>query len=418
MINDLCLLKVFCDKEVYARYISLIQTQLLDYHVKILLQDFEEYYSVFQHDLEDFSEFYTWFVQVRHPALPEATQIIYKTIIDNLAGTSTQLTDEILKEYQKKHLVRTLEEHFQLGFSLEFVQEKLDLYKTSLAALSSESEDEDLVTYELNDLLFGVDKTTGLRWRLNFLNDAIGSIKKGYLIIVSAFVDVGKTSFAISEATYMAQQLTDGCVLWLNNEEEDFRVLRKIWKSTLGCTDADLMAYPEKANERFIQKMHGDKNRIKLINIRRKTIRGVRMLFEKYNPKLVIIDQADKIMNPNYKSFTDQGQLKNIYGEIRALANVYCPVIAISQADSSTMYKPKDSDDYKYTLYPHHRQLDGSKIGKPGEADAIIMIGRRAENNNTRGIHVSKNKFGEANTKQEVLFDGEKCRYNNPGATL
>lgn len=414
LINDIHLLKVFSYKETYRKYISYIHTQFLDHHIKVLLQDFEEYYNLFEKDIEDISEFYTWFIQARHPNLPEAAQIIYKTMLDNLQSTETTIAEQILKEYQKKHLINELTKHFELGLDVEFVQDKLKAYISSISTLSQDSEDEDLVQYDIDDLLKGVDKNTGLKWRLNILNDTIGSIKTGYLIIIAAFVDIGKTSCAISEATYMAQQLTDGCVLWLNNEEEDLRVIRKIWKSTLNCTDEDLIAHPEKAKERFIQRMNGDKDRIKLINIRKKTIKGIKSLFEKYNPKLVVIDQADKIMNPNHKAFTDHGQLKNIYGEIRSLANTYCPVIAISQADSTTMYKPRDSEDYKYTLYPHHRQLDGSKVGKPGEADAIIMIGRRAENNNTRGLHVSKNKFGDSNNKQEVLFDGARCRYNNP----
>ncbi len=413
MITDIHILKIFCTRKLYLEYTNQIQTKLLDYHMKVILQDFGSYYEIFDNDITDFNQFYTWFTTVKHPDLPEATQIIYKSIIEALSTTDTGITQEIIKEYQKRHLIADLEEHFTTGFNLEHVQSTLDEYKKTVSALSKE-DDEDLVTYELSDLLAGVDKSTGLKWRLDGLNTSIGSIKRGYLIIVGAFVDVGKTSFAVSEATYMAQQLTEGCVLWLNNEEEDYRVLRKIWKSTLNCKDSDLLARPDAATKAFTERMHGDRNRIKLINIRKKTMKGISALFEKYNPSLVVIDQADKIPNPGFKAFTDHGQLKNIYGELRTLANTFCPVIAISQADATAMYKPRDSDEYKYTLYPHHRQLDGSKVGKPGEADAIIMIGRRAENNTTRGIHVSKNKFGDANFKQEVLYNGETCRYKNP----
>lgn len=415
MLNELTLLKIFCEKEVYNQYADFIDHKNLDYHMKILLQDFKAYFEQYGKDITDFSEFYVWFSQIQHPTLPEATYIIYKQMIDKLAETQCGITSEILLEFQKRQTIVELENHFRTGFNIEFVQEALDSYKKAVAHVSQDNDDEDLVKYELNDLLKGVDKTTGLRWRLNVLNNSIGAIKRGYLIIVGAFVDVGKTSFAVSEATYMAQQLEEGCVLWLNNEEEDYRVLRKIWKSTLGCTDNDLMSNPEKAEEFFKRKMHGDMNRIKLINIRKKTVKGIRKLFEKYNPSLVVIDQADKILNPTYKAFTDHGQLKNIYGELRSLANAFCPVIAISQADATAMYKSRDSEEYTYSLYPHHRQLDGSKVGKPGEADAIIMIGRRAESNTTRGIHVSKNKFGEANYREEVNFDGGKCRYTNSG---
>jgi hypothetical protein len=414
MINELTLLKIFCKQKIYREYNSYVQNKLLEYHIKVILQDFEEYFNIFNKDIEDFSEFYTWFSQTRHPNIPEATSIIYKEIINKLSIIEVGIGPEIIKEFQKRHLITTLEAHFKIGFNIDFVQESLDSYKKDVASLSQVDEDADVIEYCLNDLLNNINKNEGLRWRLNMLNDGIGAIKKGYLIIVGAFVDVGKTSFAVSEATYMAQQLTEGCVLWLNNEEEDYRVLRKIWKSVLNCTDAELLANPDKATEVFNRKMHGDPKRIRLVNIRKKSLKGVSRLFEKYKPALVVIDQADKISNTSFKAFSEPGQLKNIYGELRTLANTYCPVIAISQADATAMYKARDSEEYSYTLYPHHRQLDGSKIGKPGEADAIIMIGRRAENNTTRGVHISKNKFGDSNYKQEVIYNGEKCRYSNP----
>ena len=120
----------------------------------------------------------------------------------------------------------------------------------------------------------------------------------------------------------------------------------------------------------------------------------------------------DKIEH-SYKAFSDHDRLKSLYGKVRDLANEYCAVIAVSQADVTTTYRDRDTGDVQYQLYPHHRQLDGSKVGKPGEADAIVMIGRKLEHPGSRGIHVSKNKFGDT-IKQEVIFDGEICRYTNP----
>ena len=159
--------------------------------------------------------------------------------------------------------------------------------------------------------------------------------------------------------------------------------------------------------------MNGDLNRIKLVDIRNKTIHQIKELFKHYKPHLAIIDQIDKISLVNKKSFSDHDRLKSLYGEIRSLANEFCPILGISQADSSSCYIDRESNEMVYKLYLHHRQLDGSKVGKPGEADAIIMIGRRTGLNTTRGIHVSKTKFGEP-IQQEVNFNGDLCRYSNP----
>lgn len=413
MLNELCLLKVFSKQTIYEKFGEYVQNKLLDYHIKVLLADYEEFFKLFNRDIEDFSEFYVWFSQTRHPNIPEATAIIYKEMLTKLETMEVGIAEEIIKEFQKRHLANELEQHFKIGFNLEFIQEKIDSYRRDIANLSSLDDDEDMVKYELNDLFKGLDRSNGLKWRLDFLSEAIGPLQRGHLIIVAAYTGTGKTAFAVSEATYMAQQLDEGCVLWLNNEEKNETVIRKLYKATLNCTDQDLVDHPEKAEEAYIKRMHGDKYRIKFIDVRKKTLKGIATLFEKYQPRLVIIDQADKIPAGG-KAFSDCVMLRNIYVEIRTLANTYCPILAISQADSSTVYKPKGEDEYVYTLYPHHRQLDGSKVGKPGEADAIIMIGRRSENSNTRGLHVSKNKMNVEGLKQEVLFDGIKCRYNNP----
>lgn len=415
MLNELSILKIFCNKELYEKYSSYVHGKILDHHIKVLLNDFADYFSKTNNNLTNFDEFYTWFSQVQHPSIPEATRIIYKEMISRLESLEVGIAEEVIKEYQKRHLVNTLDQHFKVGFNLEFIQESIDNYKKEVSNISQEEDDEDVVKYDINDLFRDLDRSRGLKWRLNFLNEAIGPLQRGHLIIVAAYTGTGKTCFAVSEAVYMAQQVTEGCVLWLNNEEKNETVLRKIWKSTLNCSDQQLQDNPEKATDAYIKRMNGDKDRIKFVDIRKKTLKGIMGLFEKYQPKLVVIDQADKIPSAG-KAFSDHVMLRNTYAEIRTLANTYCPVIAISQADASTVYKSRkdDSEDYIYTLYPHHRQLDGSKVGKPGEADAIIMIGRRSENSNTRGLNVSKNKMNVEGLKQEVLFDGLRCRYNNP----
>ena len=409
---DLALLKLFMVRENYEKYIDYVRKDLLEFEIRILLDDFGAYYEATTGDSINLDEFPTWFHHYRHPDIAESKHQMFKYIFKSLQNYESEVADVVLERFKEQAALTAIRKSTESKLNLDELKGILTSFeKTALTPL--EEEDKNWIKNDLQLLLEQTEPTAGLQWRLNCLNESIGPLNKGKLIIVAAYVDVGKTMFAISEATYMAQQLEKGCVLWLNNEEDDARVYKKIWKSVLGCTESDLYAHKDKAIKEYTKRMHGDIERIKFIDIRSKSLKEISALFEKYKPSLAILDQVDKINNKIYKAFSDYDRLKNLYGEVRTLANKYCPIIAVSQADSSTVRIDQNSGNMSYLLYPHHRQLDGSKVGKPGEADAIIMIGRRNETNNTRGIHVSKNKFGDV-IKKEVIFSGERARYENP----
>lgn len=411
MITDLTLLKVFCTRKVYESYIDYVQVELLDLEIRTILLDFKEYFEEFDHAEINLEEFPTWFHHYRHPDLAQSQHQVYKLIFEGLQKANSEIVEKVLIRFQELATSEKIRKYIDEKFNSEALLEIIEEHNKKVNKI--EVEDEAVILNSLDTILEATNRAEGLSWRLNCLNNTIGPLSRGMLVIAAAYVDVGKTMFAVSEATYMARQMSTGCVLWLNNEEDDLRVYKKIWKSVLGCSDVDLATYKEKAEETYKERMHGDLNRIKLVDIRKKNIKDIAKLFEIYKPSLCIIDQVDKIENKSFKAFSDHDRLKNIYGEVRSLANEYCPIIAISQADVTTVKYNKDTGDIEYTLYPHHRQLDGSKVGKPGEADAIIMIGRKTGYPNTRGVHVSKNKFGDM-IKQEVIFNGEHARYENP----
>ena len=412
MNNDVLVLKLLSSKEAFDKYSDFVKIDYLDLEIREIFKALKLYMQFCDENPVDFNNFSTWFLQSYISDIKEDQAKIYKLIFEQIQRVETVVADNILlglqEKYTKENIIRSLEKEVNVDVLKEYVEE-YEKIKNSIIT----GEDEHFVKNSLEDIISITNPKEGLNWKLNCLNDSIGPLSLGKLVIIAAYVDVGKTMLAISEATHMAKQLKSGCVLWLNNEEEDYRVYKKIWKSVLNCNDKTLEKNIEAAREVYTERMNGDIDRIKFINIRSMGIRDIKKLFKKYNPKLVVIDQVDKITLPGVKSFSDHDRLKSLYGEVRALTNEYCPVIAISQADASTARLNKDTGDIEYTLYPHHRQLDGSKVGKPGEADAIIMIGRRADFPNTRGIHVSKNKFGNT-IKEEVIFDGEKARYENP----
>lgn len=409
MSNDVTLLKVFSIRENYDSYIQCIQLDLLEWEIRDVLFAYQAYFTEFDVKQIDFDNFFTWFTQSYKSNLPEAQYKIFEVIIKRIPEASADVAGKVVEKFQELATTEKIRQCLEEGFSRESLVSAIEDHDKGIKDTKC---DQDRIVNDLDAILQSTVRQGGLSWRLDCLNECIGPLSKGMFILVAAYVDVGKTMFAISEAACMARQLDSGCILWLNNEEHDLRVMEKMWRSVLGISANELTKHKTSATLQYEKRMHGDIDRIKFFNIRNQSIASIKKKFKEHNPKLVVIDQLDKITNNKYKPFSDHDRLKNLYGEIRSLANEYCPIIGVSQADASTAWLDKDTKEMCYQLYPHHRQLDGSKIGKPGEADAIIMIGRRHDTNNTRGLHVSKNKFG-LTMKREVPFNGEKARYEN-----
>jgi replicative DNA helicase len=414
-ITDLTLLKILCNKTTYDKYIHLINLAILDEEITLLIKDFNKYYEEFKKENINLCDFAIWFLQFMHPELPDKTKEVYKIILNRLEHTETEIAEQVILKFQELDTANKIKEKLNT-FNIEEIRDLLVKHEEITGAI--DKQDDGFIDNDISRILTSTSRDHGLKFRLNCLQQSLGSLIKGDFGIIAAYVDTGKTTLAISEAVYMAQQIKDGRILWLNNEEFNDRVLKKIWQSALGASWSKIEKRKEDAHKRFIEKMNGDVNRIKLIDIRNKSVQDIKTIFKRNKPKLVIIDQIDKITMKSKQFWGEHDRLKSLYGEIRSLANEYCPIIAISQADASTRWIDKASQEVKYQRYIDQSQLDGSKVGKPGEADFIITIGQDKEYPNSRFIHVSKNKLDGIDEnyrkiKREVIFNGECSRYED-----
>jgi len=117
-------------------------------------------------------------------------------------------------------------------------------------------------------------------------------------------------------------------------------------------------------------------------------------IFRDVNPALIVFDQLDKVSGFQGKEDREHLRLGRLYKWARELAHEYGPVVAVSQSDASGAASKFLTMD----------QLRGSKVDKPGEADAIITIGKSDELTlrDKRYIHVPKNKlFGGPRTEEK-----------------
>ena len=256
--------------------------------------------------------------------------------------------------------------------------------------------DELFVSADLSSIADRIS-STGYEWRLDVLNRSLGPLRNGNFVIVAARVEVGKTTFLASEVSYIAQQLPkDRPVVWVNNEEESSVVFFRIVQAALGVESKEMIADSKAAMIAYTALMGGDKDKIRVTKDTNH-VRDLETLFREINPGLIIFDQLDKVAGFK-ESEREDITLGKIYKWARELARTYGPVIAASQLSASAV-------DLKDPPFIGMDALRGSKTDKPGEADAVITLGKykepkTPEEEMIRTINVPKNKLPGGGTKQ------------------
>lgn len=256
--------------------------------------------------------------------------------------------------------------------------------------------DELFVSADLSSIADRIS-STGYEWRLDVLNRSLGPLRNGNFVIVAARVEVGKTTFLASEVSYIAQQLPkDRPVVWVNNEEESSVVFFRIVQAALGVESKEMIADSKAAMLAYTALMGGDKDKIRVTKDTNH-VKDLETLFREINPGLIIFDQLDKVSGFK-ESEREDITLGKIYKWARELARTYGPVIAASQLSATAV-------DLKDPPFIGMDALRGSKTDKPGEADAVITLGKykepkTPEEEMIRTINVPKNKLPGGGTKQ------------------
>ena len=344
----------------------------------------------------------------------EYTQQIVDNILSCDASAST--TVQLINALRRQRLLKQVSLlSYEIAEGRSEKQNELDELIASLQSVNVTTEDAletstDFVTDDLQILIDDAVSTPGLRWRLNTMNQMLGSLRKGDFGFIFARPETGKTTFLASEITYMATQLKeeDGPILWINNEEQGSKVMLRVYQAALGVDLTTLYSDIEHHKQEYQRLTHG---KLKLYDsgiIHRST---VEKLCKKYKPSLVIFDQIGKITGFD-KDREDLVQ-GAIYQWARELAKEYCPVIGVCQADGS-------GEGVRWLSMSN---VADAKTAKQAEADWILGIGKvnDAGYDNLRFLHLSKNKLtGDKDTipdqrhgRREVLIEPGIARYKD-----
>lgn len=290
---------------------------------------------------------------------------------------------------------------------------KLESIHEAFGALGVEVDSSTEDAFETTDLVALLSdhvQKPGLRFRLNFLNKSLGSLRKGDFGFIFARPETGKTTFLASEITAMLKQLKDedGPIIWFNNEEQNGKVLLRVYQAYFGVTLQQLLASPNKYADQFAAETRGKF----LMPKEPKTTKAyVERLLKLHRPSLIIYDQIDKI--EGFAADREDLMLGEIYKWARDLAKIYAPSIGVCQADGT-------GEGQKWLTMAN---VANAKTSKQAEADWILGIGcvHGEGTQAIRYLNISKNKLsGDTDTlerlrhgRSEVLIEPHIARYRD-----
>jgi replicative DNA helicase len=313
-LYELNLLKAFLVPEIYTKYRNYISKKDFPKELQYILEGID-----------------AWYKQATDGVSVEDLSNI--VIARGIPATELELVNAYFNEMKNANGSHTVE-HL-----LERVKDKAVLQQVAVAAMAAiegrapketvinllESIKApviykvEYVTDDLDEILNTIVKTKGLRWRLNSLNKALGSLRLGDFGFLFARPETGKTTFLASEITFMASQLQeeDGPILWFNNEEQSKKVKLRLYQAALGARLDQLLKDPARARDAYIKRTHG---KIRLVDASGMGKREVESIIAQTKPKLAVFDQLDKVSG--FKSDRDDLKLGDIYQWARELASL------------------------------------------------------------------------------------------------
>lgn len=406
------ILRMFCsDRDHFSKFYKFVNLEYCKINYTNIYRLFtvvNEYYNKYDKDSITASELEIAYNSAYRCNDGERKEL--SALVDDVF--SVEITNE-------ENVIELLEGHRKRCLSGEIARVALDYEdgRSSLEDLQKlyaefdsdpiEVEESNVVTMDLEMLHNTQVVEQGLRWRLDWLNKAFGSLRQGDFGFIFARPETGKTTFLASEITHMIQQ-TEGDIIWFNNEEQGNKVALRCYQAMLGLTTDSLFDDIDHNQEKFMALGGG---RIKIYDFEDSS-RASRIdaILKDSTPALIIFDQIDKIKG--FKADRNDLELKAIYQWAREIAKKYAPVVAVSQASGEAEGK----------LWLTMDMVDSSKTSKQGEADWILGIGKEQDNTSrSRYFNICKNKLvGDKDTlpdlrhgQAQVIIKPEIARYED-----
>lgn len=401
---SISLLHILRDRDNFNRYSRFINKDILPQETRVIINDYEKYFkehpSISHIEMESFSE---WFVFVQHSTYTPEKLEPYHHIFQKLddyeeTETTSSIVEKLILQDRCQNIadlsLRGAEGHV---ISMDDILAEVEDYNSEVDRVSRL--DSFIVTDDIDDLLHEVIDE-GFSWRMKFLNESVGNIRKGKLICFASRPNTGKTTFLASEATHVASQIEDdGVVLWFNNEEAGSDVKLRIIQAAIHWETEAIKANPAEALRLYKTAIKGDPGKIVLVDKADLSTKDIEEFVKAYNVKLIIFDQLWKVKGFEKTSSTDTARLGSVFQWAREIAKQHAPVLTVHQVKT-------EGEGVEY-LTPSMLYLSGTVI--QGEVDTLILMGRNYNpgQEQLRYIVIGKNKGAYGPDVNPELIEGK-----------
>lgn len=404
---ELYILKLFLDPSFHAKYSGYVQQKFIQDNNKLLGQLFQavgEFHAKFPNQTLSCTDLQVWYLSL-FPSISETDRKLLEKVCVNIGTIEVDVS--IAEEYLRTHIERVKATELAiLALKVSEGKEPYDKLRKSLQEEQPMDVGGSFVSDALEGLIEAQITTPGLRFRLPTLRRMLGSLRKGDFGFIFKRPETGGTTLLASEVSYFLDQC-ERPILWINNEEQDRKVLLRIWQAYFGVTQDELVKNRIKYQNAF------PKGKVLFPDPSGGHRRDVERICSSINPSLVVIDQLDKVKG--FSNDRNDIELTAAYQWARELSKTHAPVLAVSQAGASAEGK-------KYLTMD---DVFGSKTGKQGEADWMLGIGKTHQEGmeNVRHFHVVKNKLVQDSEmdasmrhgKADVLIIPEIGRFKDIG---
>jgi replicative DNA helicase len=404
------LIVLLLSKDSYAQYGSYIDRgHLKDQYKELfyLYSALDKVHAIHPNDvgLQDLQAFF-------FQTYPDADKDIYLTLFKTLEEVviNPDIGLAMLRDIKaRKQALKLSEAAFKFSSGTGDIDNVVEAYDDFDIA-DEAVEEFQFVTDDLESILDQTVRQQGLRWRLDFLNKSLGSLRKGDFGFLFARPETGKTTFLASEISAMLAGLkdSDGPIIWFNNEEQGSKVMLRLYQAYFGVRLDQLLANPRKYQEEFKNQTQG---RFKLVDDANFHKSQVEKLLKQLSPSLMVFDQLTKVKG--FAADREDLKLGAICVWARELAKEYAPAIGVFQADGS-------AEGQKWLTMDHVANV---KTAAQAEGDWILGIGKThaQEAEYLRYLNISKNKLaGDEDSinslrhgRTEVLIQPEMARYRD-----
>ena len=389
------------DRAVWDRYNSTMGGVVKEGpEYKVCFDAVDRYYEKYtDHTYLSIDEFNTY---LHHTYLKDDDQPIYGTIVDRLhtVDTSDSLIEDIIKDRIGVDIANSISQDLipVLDGEKHFDIDRIKTYAERYDTIMRREVEEVGYIPSAEDLLHVAVRREGFTWPVEFLNKILGALNGGRLGHVFAYVSTGKTSFG---ANCVAHWLKEGAkVVYYNNEEKGSKVFLRVLLSFFAITNDQ---YAENIYKYYDQFMDSVGENFTLVDDALLTVSKVEKIVQDKSPNIILIDIADKVAFRGGDAMNEVLRIQNLYVKYRNLAKTYpIDVITLGQGDGNTASRK--------ILKKEH--MNYSKVGKPGELDFALGIGKVEQDidDYMRWLSVCKNKDGEESWSTTIL-DPQRAIY-------